>query len=382
MKVGFIATPLRADQAFAQRSEYLFQQSGGNTGNFAFVQAISGHIGDAFDLLPWHVHPDQVRGRYDALVIACANQIGAHTDLGALADNLDRMGVPIVAIGLGAQAGAMAGDVTISAGTRRWLEVIAAHAATAAPNFGMRGDYSWRQMEVLGLGQRAAVMGCPSNLLNCDPALPAVLGANFARSALDRVAVPAGHHLWAQLGPLERQLADIVDTTRGLYVAQSELDMIRLARGEFDRIDPDTLAALHRYIRPGLSAEQFRIWCRRHGTCFKDATSWLEAMRVFDFVVGPRFHGVMLALQAGTPGGVIAHDSRTLELCQTLCVPVRPWHELDEGITVESLRALFPFDAAAYARRRVALARVYVGLLQAAGISPAPALAALVGNGI
>jgi hypothetical protein len=245
----------------------------------------------------------------------------------------------------------------------------------------MRGEFSRRQLELLGLGHRAVVMGCPSNLLNCDPALPDLLRARFAQTALDRVAVPAGHHLWAHLAPLERQLADIVDMTRGIYVAQSELDMIRLARGEFDRIDPATLAALNRMIRPELSADQFRVWCRRHGACYKDATSWLEAMRVFDFVAGPRFHGVMLALQAGTPGGVIAHDSRTLELCETLCVPVRHWADLTDGITVQTLRSLFPFDADAYARRRLALAEVYVGILRAAGIGPSAALCGLVTSG-
>ena len=55
-------------------------------------------------------------------------------------------------------------------------------------------------------------------------------------------------------------------------------------------------------------------------------------MRKFDFVVGPRFHGVMLAMQAGIPGGVIAHDSRTLELCQTMGIPVRDHKEIAENI--------------------------------------------------
>ena len=40
MKVALIATDLRAEDAYRFPSEYLFRKSGGNTGNFAYVQAL------------------------------------------------------------------------------------------------------------------------------------------------------------------------------------------------------------------------------------------------------------------------------------------------------------------------------------------------------
>jgi hypothetical protein len=103
----------------------------------------------------------------------------------------------------------------------------------------------------------------------------------------------------------------------------------------------------------------------------------MESMRNFDFVVGPRFHGVMLAMQAGTPGGVIAHDSRTHEMCQTMEIPVRMHHDMPEEFLPSDLPELFPFHAAAYARARAELAGRYVGILIAAGVEPSKDLLGL-----
>jgi polysaccharide pyruvyl transferase WcaK-like protein len=122
----------------------------------------------------------------------------------------------------------------------------------------------------------------------------------------------------------------------------------------------------------------FLRWIRRYAVTFNDAASWLDAMRKFDFVVGPRFHGVMLGIQAGVPGGVIAHDSRTFELCQTIGIPVRDHADLPERFTADDVRALFPFDGTAYDRRRAQLARVVADMLVRAGIKlTAPNLSAI-----
>jgi hypothetical protein len=179
---------------------------------------------------------------------------------------------------------------------------------------------------------------------------------------------------------MEEVLADIVDSTKGLYVTQHELNMIRLARNEFEDIDAKTLGLLNRYIRPKLSAAEFKVWCQRHAVCFIDAASWMEALRNVDFVVGPRFHGVMLALQSGTPGAVIAHDSRTLELCQTMQIPVRHFRDIEVELTLESLGSTFEFDAQAYRNRRIELGRRSIEILQSAGVTPAAGLSALVEN--
>ena len=374
MKVALIATDLRAEDAYRFPSEYLFRKSGGNTGNFAYVQALWNHLSPHVEIFPWHASPESIRETSEVVVIACANQMGPHTDLGTPAQTLDKVGLPILAVGLGAQAATTEAKVELNAGTKRWLDVIAAHAPTKAANIGVRGEFSRRQVEENGNRDRAVVTGCPSNFLNPDRMLPRILDHRRQSESLDRVGVAAGLFHWTKLATVEQSLADLLESTSGLYIAQSEINMIRTARGEWDRIAPATLETIRKYIRPNLSDEDFRVWCKRYAACFIDADSWMEAMRNFDFVVGPRFHGVMLAMQAGTPGGVIAHDSRTFEMCETMAIPVRMFQDMPPNFGASDLRSLFNFDAADYARKRHELASRYVDMLTAAGIVPHPSL--------
>ena len=321
MKVALIAPQIWVHESYCRSSEHLFRKSGANTGNFAFVYALWSHLSPDVEIFPWEASPEMMSERCDVIVMACANQLGPHSNLEQLAITFERAKLPIVAIGLGAQAQELGAAIELTAGTRRWLDVVAAHAPGKAPNIGVRGEFSRQQVERNGQRDRAIVTGCPSNLINPDPSLGNRIRERHRAGHIERVAVPAGLHHWAKLAKLEQVLADIVEQTSGLYIAQSEIDMIRMARGDWDDMDDAMFRSLRNYVRPGLSDDQFRLWCKRHATCFIDAASWMESMRTFDFVAGPRFHGVMLAMQAGTPGGVIAHDSRTLEMCETMARP-------------------------------------------------------------
>jgi polysaccharide pyruvyl transferase WcaK-like protein len=233
----------------------------------------------------------------------------------------------------------------------------------------VRGAYTLAQLERLGHGKRGAVVGCPSNFIHSDPALGQAIASKYLSGPLDRLAVPAGLHYWPNTQRIEQCLADLVEQCSGLYVAQSEIEMVQLARDEAHEIAPDALELMRAHIRPTLDTADFLRWIRRYAVTFVDAASWLDAMRKFDFVVGARFHGVMLGIQAGVPGGVIAHDSRTLELCQTIGIPVRDYTEVPDHFTINDLKAMFPFDGATYDRRRAKLARALADMLACAGIA-------------
>jgi Polysaccharide pyruvyl transferase len=377
MKVALIAPQRRVEDSYRHSSEHLFRKAGANIGNFAFVQALWAHLEPHVEIFPWEASPDAIRERSDVIVMACANQLGPHSNLERLAILFERARLPILAIGLGAQANEVGATIELTSGTRRWLDVVAAHSPSKAPNIGVRGEYSREQVERNGMRDRAVVTGCPSNFINPDPSLAATLEKRYRRKRIEHVAVPAGLHHWAKLGPIERALADIVESTSGSYIAQSEIDMIRMARGEWDTMASTIFRNIRDYIRPGLSDDAFRLWCKRYATCFADATSWMESMRSFDFVVGPRFHGVMLAMQANTPGGVIAHDSRTFEMCDTMKIPVRMDHDMPAGFQPSDLPALFEFEAEAYSRRRLELAEQYLAILTGAGIKPSQGLLGL-----
>lgn len=371
---ALIGSSLTVEDAYLHGSEHLLRRTGGNTGNSAFVRGLHDSIGGPSELFRWDAPAEIIRERCQVIVLACANQLGPHSDLGDFANHLEKIDLPIVAFGLGAQSASFDDEIALTKGTRRWVEVLAAHSPTSKPNIGVRGHFSHRQMEKLGLGAKASVTGCPSNFINTDALLHEKLDGRYKIESMSRIAAAAGLLYWPSLQKIEESLADIVDATQGLYITQHEINMIRIARGEFAAIDDDTLKQLNMYIRPKLSTAEFVLWCRRHAACFIDAASWMESLRNFDFVVGPRFHGVMLAMQAGTPGGVIAHDSRTLEMCETMCIPVRHAKNLESGVTLKNLGSTFQFDANAFRNRRSELGRRFIHMLQAGGIRPAAGL--------
>lgn len=365
------------DHAYRMGADELNARLGGNTGNLAFVHAIARHLQGA-QVVPWHVTGTELRVMADLVVIACANQLGPHVDLGAQANNLEAAGLPVIGLGLGAQAASRTEEVQIPPGTRRWLEVIAAHAPSDAPNIGVRGDFTLAQLERMGLGRRAAVIGCPSNFITLDGDVAGLVAARAAMP-VQRVAAAVGQPHWPRLAEIERAMLDLVDATGGSCVVQHDLLMVRLGQGEFADISPHGFELLRSYFRPALDDEAFALWCRRTMLCFGNVPSWMRWLAQHDFVIGPRFHGLMLGIQAGIPAGCIAHDSRTAELCETVGIPFLDAEQVPPRLTTEALPELFPFDAADYRARRRRLAAAYAGVLRGAGVDFDPRLEEVAG---
>jgi hypothetical protein len=368
MRIGLLATSRRYEDSFLGPAERLFEASGANLGNFAFVEALWRQLQPNVVILPWHVAREEARARCDLLVFAAANQLGSHTDLGDLAEHLEAIGLPLVAVGLGAQSSSLAQPPRLTGGTERWLRTLAALAPTARPNIAVRGEFTRRTLEKLGLGERAVTLGCPSNFLNSRPEFYAELSARASRRRVERLCVAAGSRHFSTVREVERQLVRLVAATGGAYVVQSDIEFLRFARGE--PVSSAESEAIRAYLAPEHAPEALDLWRRRHAAAFADATSWLDAMHGFDFAVGARIHGVMLPIQAGVPGGVVAHDSRTLELCQTMGVPVRLPHEIPETFAADDLPKLFEFDVATFAATRERLRRAYVEFPRGCGIEP------------
>lgn len=347
---------------------------GGNTGNLAFVYAIASHLGgvatdgtpEPVRVVPWHVPAADLRGTADLIVLACANQLGPHTDLGTHATNLEAIGLPVVALGLGAQAASRDEEAVIPDGTKKWLEVIGRLAPGKAPNIGVRGEYTLRQLERLGCGDRGIVMGCPSNFIN--PTDIAALVSARREVPVGRVAAAVGQPYWRELAEIERAVLDLVDESDGSCIVQHGQIMVDLGQGELATMSEKDVELLRAYFRPRLSTDEFALWCRRNMLGFGTVPDWMNWLKRHDFVVGPRFHGIMLAIQAGVPGGCITHDSRTAELCDTMGIPARPASEMPKVLTRKMLPELFPFDVEGYRTKRKRLAKSYIAILSGAGV--------------
>ena len=76
------------------------------------------------EIVGYDFNPDEVNASYDRIVIPAANWISPWTDLGALADALDEVEVPIVVVGIGAQSGIEMSIPDLKPGTARLLKVL------------------------------------------------------------------------------------------------------------------------------------------------------------------------------------------------------------------------------------------------------------------
>lgn len=242
----------------------------------------------------------------------------------------------------------------------------------------MRGPFTLKVLEAHGLAGRAVVTGCPSLFINPHPDLGRKIAAK-AQRPVEQVAVTAGHQKWKQLGRIEQSLTRLLEGG-GSYVVQSPMEMVALARGEADILPEADLLELRDYACPELSPDEFMRWSRRHARAFFNVSEWMEHMRGVDFVVGTRIHGVMLAIQAGTPGLCIAHDSRTREMCETMGLPFVMARDIIGGARLEELRARFVFDGEAFDRHRRTLAERLDAFLQANDILASAWLRRIIGG--
>lgn len=349
------------DSSLLSTSE-AFLRTGNNTGNLAFLYAIAKHVGLKTKVVSKSEPIDAISQAGDVAIIPCANHLGPHVDFAAFAKVIEGLesSQKVVAIGLGAQ-GTVANQIPeVKSGTLDWLRRIA-ERATGGPNISVRGEFSLQVLEHYNLADNAVALGCPSLFINPDFQLGALIAKNFREPK--RIAVAAGHPQWKHLSKIEASLANLVTTTKGSYIGQSPLEMVALARGDAQSLSEAKLLDCRDVICPHMDGVEFINWANSYGNVFFSATAWMEHYRKFDFVIGTRIHGVALALQAGVPALCIAHDSRTMELCEIMAIPFVLAKDVQGGVTRGMLPNLFNFDPEKFDRNRSELGVKYAQFL-------------------
>lgn len=353
------------DNRIERDAEAFFRKVGGNTGNLAFATAI-------FRSCQARKGPDWSEVIQEAGAVAilpCANQLGEHCDMKGCPNRVAASACSVVAIGLGAQAGLDGAMPRLQPSTMRWVERIIARAPSPGyPNISLRGHFSQKVMEHYGWGGHGVVLGCPSLFYAPEPDLGRRAAARLRQPA--RVCVVAGQPVWSNMRPVEPWLTRLVSRTGGAYVVQDPLFMLRLAMGQAAQVTPEEFEAFRAWALPDLNRQETLAWLRRHAVVFSNLDDWIDFYRDFDFVIGARIHGVVLALQAGVPALCVAHDSRTRELCEIMRIPSIAPERLAQGVEPEDLPALFEFDPEEFDRNRQILKTAYRDFLEHNRIMP------------
>lgn len=346
----------------------LYSAVGLNTGNLAFHYAINRLIGMTPPATPWSTPPEAVNRMGDLGIIPCANQLGAHANLGGLAKNTSQINAKLVAIGLGAQSHANFESIpNLPEGTLSWIQELIDHAPSRKPNITVRGDFTQSVLEHYGFEGKSVSLGCPTLFINKDRSLGQKLEAKY-KNQYKKVAIAAGHPSHLAMSRLEASLVRIMEDTNGSYIVQATDELIALARGEMNYVDNEYKNKLRTYLRLNLDGAQLENWIRNYFIAFFNIPAWMEYLRRFDFVVGARIHGVMLAIQSGVPAVCVAYDSRIRELCEKSKIPYVMASDVKYGVTLNELRGMARFDGNEFDRNRAELAEKYKDFMSNNGL--------------
>lgn len=313
-----------------------------NTGNYFFEHALSRQLVDCEEVAALSDLPVSA----ERLILSMSNFISPATDLGWLVDEIEaRAPNQIVMVGAGAQAHGFVDKITLTAGTRRFVDMLSDRGVS----IGVRGQYTAEVLDGIGI-RNVDVIGCPSLFYHCDRNFR--IDKKELGGAAPRVAVhctPEGFYRDAV-----SHLLSFAMRVGANYIAQSEALLI------FD--DPD-MEERRRYFfgyyNDGTySGEQLYDWMKQNVRWFFDLNSWFAYMSSMDVAIGSRFHGNMAALQVGVPALNLVFDTRTRELCEHLNLPYeflksfdgrRSAEDIYQGLDYTLFNATFPGKFDAYA---------------------------------
>ena len=383
---GFIRNPDRYDDADTLRA------LGANSGNLVFQYACSllvdaplTHIG--MTETPYSDVPAVQATQ--KMIVPAANHLRADSDWTGLNNFLSGINKPLIVMGLGAQSPKIGGTketlgaLRSNAQVMRLVDILRDRAEFIT----VRGDYTQTVCYELGL-KDVHVLGCPSAMINPDPGLGRGMDTRLrlARDGMNppRIAVTAAAPFEIRDDPpkrdIEQQLFRWVVATDGLYVQQSGgIDAMRAANGRWYEMDRGARASISVVMAPNMEPLDLWAFMAKGGRFYTSANHWREDMRDVDVCMGTRLHGNMAAIAAGTPGVIIAHDSRTGELGQTMHLPSLDIADAMAAGSVQEALGRVTFDGTAFDTWRRQTARSYEQAFTRMGIPIATHIKALAG---
>jgi len=301
-----------------------------NTGNLLFAQSVFRAIYnentriDCTYKVP--TDPDRINAEYDAYVIPLANAFRPSfmAYLERLTSLVEKLTIPVVVVGVGAQT-----DLGLSMlqGTSPVDQVASKFVAAVlkrSASIGVRGEITREYLEKLGF-KDVETIGCPSMYMTGGK-----LDVVKKVPSLQRDD-PIAANLTPRMPP---NVADLFRRTwksypELTYVAQDKADMELMMFGKPILTNKKGDAFPNRIAHPLLLENRTRL--------FIDPRTWMSMMRRQMLSFGTRIHGNVIALLAGTPAVVVAHDSRTLELAQFYRIPYIKSQDVNAETTVEEL---------------------------------------------
>lgn len=264
---------------------------------------------------------DQLREEYDYVILRGSNYINKDMNWRDTIPVLQRLKLPVIAFGVGAQA-PVRGEIQLSEETKAVLRII----ADSTTSIGVRGAYTAQVLNDIGI-RNVRIVGCPTafrrNNQHLRIKLPplenvAQVGVTVRREVSPAYAQDIEQYLTRHRN-LIKSMAERFDVT---LMAQGEIDEKKMVFGTAEQKE-GAIAALknHRWTADWYFDETIEN-LYRHRMFYSDVVAdYEELVRRQQLVLGYRLHGNLMALANGVPSIYFTYDSRTAEFAETYKIP-------------------------------------------------------------
>ena len=262
---------------------------------------------------------DRYNAEYDYVFLRGSNYLHPAMDWENAPTVLEKLRLPIIAFGIGAQAPSK-GKLVLSEAARRVLAIIADRSVS----LGVRGAYTADVLWSLGI-RNARIVGCPTVFRNNDPNLridlpPLETVRDVAYTLRREVDAAYAQDLGKYLDLQRDTILDLAQRFRLDVLAQGEIEEKNILWGNAEqRARAIARLRAENWLR-GEDDPLERIYAAN--LFYADSVAEFEhKLRAKHLVLGYRLHGNLLGLANRVPSVYFTYDSRTAEFAETLQIP-------------------------------------------------------------
>jgi len=299
---------------------------------------------------------ERYASEFDFVFVRGSNFIHEKMEWFRAVEVLEKVKLPVYAIGVGAQA-SQNRAIELPESSKRFWQIVGDRCAS----IGVRGTFSAETLRRNGIGN-VEVVGCPSIFRTRNRDLA--------------IRVPDQRDIRKVAFSLRREAdksytadpeAYLRNQRQALLKVDSQSEMVMSSHGEqeekafFLRDEAAKEKAVAEFTRTNWwsgpdDAAMRRIYEKQLFSFF-DVEQYDRFAQSIDLAVGYRVHGVLPAVAHGVPGVLVAYDTRSQELAETLKIPVVPEAALADGgwravYKEAALNGLSKSYAASYDRMR------------------------------
>lgn len=365
-KIGFSGTDGSIKNSYNKDTDSLLNEIGNNSGNLFFQKAVLESIKEETVNvgrdLKWNI--GKIKEQARLLVVPSANFIRENTDFTAFVDFLEKVDMPLVFLGLDVQArDTQQKEFNFHPSVLKLIDLCKERCKIA----GVRGDYTKKILNDFGVSN-TEVTGCPSNFFNKSPDLRERLTQKWKAPIESFIVVQ--DEIWPseqKKKEVERKLVKLSINGSSILIQQSVPPLINYLRRNNtfsnSKVNSNFIKSVKDSIAPDIQLERFKSFVNTRFRVYYNIDQWMEDSANFSLSVGLRLHGNMISWQSGTPSIWIYHDSRTKELCDSMCIPSISLDQFMEADTITQVKEIVDFDLDKYFTRREILYKQYCDIL-------------------